>query len=99
VIISNVQADNRVQFKKEAAEEKVTSIIGLPVWVGKDIAGALRLYFSFEFKPDDDDLMWMEFLAHHAGMAIEKNQLLAQLKDKHDWYKNVLQEMDTPMYR
>jgi hypothetical protein len=29
-------------------------------------------------------------------MASEKSQLLLQLKDKHDWYKDVLQELDSP---
>lgn len=99
VIISDTQSDARVQYKKEAENESVRAIIGLPVWVGRDIVGALRLYYSHEFKPDEDDLMWMEFLAHHAGMAIEKNQMLIQLKDKHDWYKDVLQELDSPLYR
>ncbi len=99
VIISDVANDGRVQYKSEAEAENVRAIIGLPVLVGPDIVGALRLYYAHPFKPDEDDLMWMEFLAQHAGMAIEKNQMLIQLKDKHDWYKDVLQELDSPLYR
>jgi len=72
----------------------VRAIIGLPVWVGENLAGALRLYYPFEFEPDQDDLQWMEFLSHQAGMALEKNKLLSQLKDKQDWYKNVLSDFD-----
>ncbi len=99
VIISQAANDPRVQYKDKAAQENIKSIIGLPVWVGKEIAGALRLYYSFEFYPDADDLIWMEHLAHHAGMALEKNELLIQLKDRHDWFKNLLSEMDAQPYR
>lgn len=94
VVISSVANDPRVQYKAEAAAENVQAIIGLPVWVGENLAGALRLYYPFEFEPDQDDLLWMDFIAHQAGMALEKNQLLSQLKDKQDWYKDVLSEFD-----
>jgi len=99
VIVTDTQTDPRIQYKKEAAEESMHSIIGLPVWVGRDIIGALRFYYAQKFKPDEDDLMWMEFLAHHTGMAIEKNQMLIQLKDKYGWYKDILQQLDSPLYR
>ncbi|MFH1033346.1 MAG: GAF domain-containing protein [Pseudomonadota bacterium] len=94
VVISSVANDPRVQYKKEASEENVRAIIGLPVWVGENLAGALRLYYNFEFEPDQDDMLWMEFISHQAGMALEKNQLLSQLKDKKEWYKNVLSDFD-----
>lgn len=94
VVISSVANDPRVQYKKEAASENVKAIIGLPVWVGENLAGALRLYYPFEFEPDQDDLLWMDFISHQAGMALEKNQLLSQLKDKQDWYKDVLADFD-----
>ncbi len=94
VVISSVANDPRVQYKREAASENVRAIIGLPVWVGDNLAGALRLYYAFEFEPDQDDMLWMEFISHQAGMALEKNQLLSQLKDKQEWYKNVLSDFD-----
>jgi GAF domain-containing protein len=94
VVISSVANDPRVQYKQAAAEENVQAIVGLPVWVGENLAGALRLYYAFEFEPDQDDMLWMEFLAHQAGMALEKNQLLSRFKDKQDWYKNVLSDFD-----
>ncbi|CAO0821588.1 GAF domain-containing protein [Desulfarculales bacterium] len=94
VIISSVANDPRIQYKEEANVENVRAIVGLPVRVGEKMAGALRLYYSFEFEPDQDDIMWMEFISHQASMALEKNQLLSQLKDKKEWYKNVLSDFD-----
>lgn len=93
VIIADVDHDDRVQYREEAQAERIKAIIGLPVWVGGEIAGVLRLYYSYNFLPDGDDLLWLQQLAHHAGMAFEKNQLLIQLKNRHDWYKDILQDM------
>ncbi len=94
VVISSVANDPRVQYKKEAAAENVKAIIGLPVRAGNEVAGALRLYYPYEFEPDQDDVMWMEYLALQAGMALEKNRYLIQLKDKHDWYVEVLRDLE-----
>ncbi len=93
VIIADVDHDDRVQYRDEAQAENIKAIIGLPVWVGAEIAGVLRLYYSYNFLPDSDDMLWLQQLAHHAGMAFEKNQLLIQLKNRHDWYKDILQDM------
>lgn len=94
VIISNVATDPRVQYRDQAAEEKIQAIIGFPVYVGEKIAGALRWYYPYEFQPDSDDMIWMEYITHQVGMALEKNQLMIQLKDRHDWYANILADMD-----
>jgi len=43
VIISCVARDTRIQYKEAAAIEKVEAILGLPLWVGGEIAGVQRL--------------------------------------------------------
>ena len=75
------------------------AIIGYPVLVGSKIVGALRWYYDFEFEPDKDHLTWKEYLAINVGLAIEKNQLLIQLKTRQDWYADILFEMDAKPYK
>ncbi|MFZ3044916.1 MAG: GAF domain-containing protein, partial [Desulfatirhabdiaceae bacterium] len=94
VVISRAATDPRVQYKEAAATENVQAIIGLPVKIGDEIAGVLRLYYPFEFEPDSDYIMWMEHLAHQAGIALEKNQLLIKLKERADWYEDVLRDLE-----
>lgn len=98
VVISNVATDERVQYRQPALEENIKAIIGFPVKVGPKIVGALRWYYDFEFEPDKDHLTWKEFLAINVGLAIEKNQLLVQLKTRQDWYADILFEMDDKPY-
>ena len=43
--------------------------------------------------------IWEEYLAINVGLAIEKNQLLIQLKTRQDWYADILFEMDAKPYK
>lgn len=94
VIIACVARDERIQYKEAAAHEKVEAVLGLPLWVGGQIAGALRLYYPFEFEPDEDYVTWMEHLALQVGMAMEKNQALMQHKERANWLQDVLKDFD-----
>jgi len=92
VIISRVATDERVQYREEAIKENIRAIIGFPVRIRSKIVGALRWYYDFEFEPDKDHLTWKEFLTTNVSLAIEKNQLLIQLKSRQDWYADILSE-------
>jgi len=99
VVIYKVATDPRVQYREQALQENIKAIIGFPVKVGAKIIGALRWYYDFEFEPDKDHLTWKEYLAINVGLAIEKNQLLIQLKTRQDWYADILFEMDAKPYK
>jgi GAF domain-containing protein len=99
VVISKVATDSRVQYREQALKEGIKAIIGFPVTVGSKIVGALRWYYDFEFEPDKDHLTWKEYLTINVGLAIEKNQLLFQLKTRQDWYADILFERDANPYK
>jgi GAF domain-containing protein len=94
VIVSDAANDPRVQYKGAAAAEGVKAILGLPVRIGGEVAGALRFYYPFEFQPDADYIVWMEHLAHQAGTALEKARMLIKLKEKSDWYEEMLRHFE-----
>jgi len=94
VIISRAASDPRVQYKEAAAAENIQAILGLPVRIGTEIAGALRLYYPFEFEPGPDYIMWMEHLAHHVGMALEKTRMLAKIHERANWYEEILKDFE-----
>jgi GAF domain-containing protein len=98
VVISKIATDPRVQYREQALQENIKAIIGFPVMVGSKIVGVLRWYYDFEFEPDTDHMTWKEYLAFNVGLAIEKNQLLIQLKTRQDWYADILFEMDAKPY-
>jgi len=94
VVVSKVATDPRIQYKDAAKAENIQAILGLPVKIGDGIGAVLRLYYSFEFEPDADYIMWMEHLALHMGIAIEKNQMMIMLKERSDWYEDVLRDLE-----
>ncbi len=94
IVVSNVATDPRVQYKEAAAAENIMAILGLPVRMEGEVAGALRLYYSFEFQPDADYIAWMEHLAYQAGVALEKARMLIKLKEKSDWYEEMLRHFE-----
>jgi GAF domain-containing protein len=94
VVVAKVASDPRIQYKEAASAEHVLAILGLPVRIAGEIAGALRLYYPFEFEPGPDYIMWMEHLAHQVGIALEKTQLMIQLKERANWYEEVLRDLE-----
>lgn len=94
VVISKAASDPRVQYKEAAAAENIQAILGLPVRIGSEIAGALRLYYPFEFEPGPDYIMWMEHLAHHVGMALEKTRMLTKIHERANWYEEILKDFE-----
>ena len=94
VVVSNIASDPRAQYKEAAVAENVKAILGLPVRIAGEIAGALRLYYPFEFEPGPDYIMWMEHLAHQVGIALEKTQLMIKLRERADWYEDVLRDLE-----
>jgi GAF domain-containing protein len=94
VVVSDVATDPRVQYKEAAAAEGIKTILGVPVRIAGEIAGALRLYYPFQFEPGPDYLLWMEHLAHQMGIALEKTQLLVKLKERANWYEDVLRDLE-----
>ena len=94
VVISDVAADPRVQYREAALAENIRTILGLPVRIGTEAVGALRLYYRFAFEPDADYVEWMQHLTHHVGIALEKARMLAQVHDRSAWYETILKDFE-----
>jgi transcriptional regulator with GAF, ATPase, and Fis domain len=99
VCVTCVLDDERVQYPEHAAEENIESIIGLPVFAGDTVVGALRFYYLFEFIPDEGDYAWMSAMAAHVGSALTKNQLMIKLKADSDDYQDMLEDIHAKHYR
>ena len=94
VVISDVAADPRVQYREAALAENIRTILGLPVRIGTQVVGALRLYYRFAFEPDSDYVEWMQHLTHHVGIALEKVRTIAQVHERANWYETILKDFE-----
>jgi len=81
VIIEDAAKDDRVQYKKETADEGIKSIIGLPLKTGNLMVGALRLYFEQSRQFNQWELAAQSGFARQAGLALKKSFYFSSLKD------------------
>ena len=78
VVISDVMTDPRIQHPEAAQQEGIRGIIGVPIRVGENAIGAVRVYLPQFWHPDAGDLDYLTALAEQGGLAIEKNLLYAE---------------------
>ncbi len=80
VAISDVADDPRIQYPEEAGKEGIASILSVPIVVGKNPIGALRVYSADPWEATLEDVNLVQALAQIAGMGLELARLYRGLK-------------------
>jgi signal transduction protein with GAF and PtsI domain len=93
VIIEDATSDPRVQYPLEAEEERIASIVSLPVTLGERVIGVLRLYTSAPCRFTQDDIDFLSAVAMQSGLAIDNAKVHEHVKLDCD--KRVLQSSST----
>ena len=70
IAIYDVMDDPRIQYPKEAQKEGIASILSVPIVVGGNLIGAMRVYTSEPWEFTLEDVNFVQSLAQLAGMAI-----------------------------
>jgi GAF domain-containing protein len=81
VAIYDVTDDPRIQYPEEAKKEGIASILSVPIVIGGDVVGALRVYTSQPWEFTLDDVDFVQALAQIAGMTITKSRLYQGQKE------------------
>ena len=80
VAIYDVMDDPRIQYPKEAQTEGISSILSVPIIVGGNLLGAVRVYTSEAWEFSLDDVNFVQALAQIAGGAINMARYAKGLK-------------------
>jgi GAF domain-containing protein len=75
VAVYNVGDDPRIQYPEAAKKEGIASILSLPILVGDDAIGAVRVYTADKWEFTLDDVNFVQALAQIAGVLIEMSRL------------------------
>lgn len=75
IFIHDATKDPRVQYKKEAAEEAIYSILSVPLSIKGHIVGVLRLYTSEARTFSHEEINFVEALAEIGAIAIENARM------------------------
>jgi len=80
VAIYDVMDDPRIQYPEEAQKEGISSILSVPIVVGGNLLGAVRVYTSEPWEFTLDDVNFVQALSQIAGGAINMARYVKGLK-------------------
>jgi len=75
VIIPEVDKDSRIQFPEIASEAGIVSIMGIPVMLGGQAVGSLRIYTKEHNEFSNQDINFVTTMANLAALAFGGNLL------------------------
>ncbi len=80
VAIYDVSDDPRIQYPEEAEKEGIASILSVPIVVGGNLIGAVRVYTAEPWEFTMNDVNFVQALAQIAGGAINMARYVKGLK-------------------
>jgi GAF domain-containing protein len=89
VAIYDVSDDPRIQYPEAAINEGISSILAVPIVIGKNLIGSLRIYTADPWEFTFNDVNFVEAVAQVFGMALELCRVNKGLKDSIDILKTM----------
>ena len=89
VAIYDVMDDPRIQYPNEAQKEGIASLLSVPIVVGGNLIGAIRVYTSEPWEFTLEDVNFVQSLAQISGMAINMARYTKGLKSSIDVLKSM----------
>jgi two-component system, NtrC family, sensor kinase len=84
IIIQDVQTDPRVQYPKEAKEEGIKMMVDLPLFVGQNVVGILRIFFDRQRGFSEEELDFAVAISEQCALAIDKARLIEKQQIQYD---------------
>ena len=89
VAIFDVSDDPRIQYPEAAKKEGIASILSVPIIIGKNLIGCLRIYTAEPWEFTLSDVNFVQAVAQVVGMALELCRINKGLKDSIDILKTM----------
>lgn len=89
VAIHEVMDDPRIQYPEEAKKEGIASLLSVPIVVGGNLIGAMRVYTATPCAFTLEDVNFVQALAQLAGAAISMARYIRGLKSSIDVLKTL----------
>lgn len=92
VSVHDAKEDPAVQYRKEAAEEGIASLISVPLSAKGKVIGVLRLYTAEPRVLSGDEMNFVEALAEMGAIAIENARMYERIRKD---YEAVMTDLGT----
>ncbi|MEJ2155358.1 MAG: GAF domain-containing protein [Desulfobacteraceae bacterium] len=94
VAVFDVRDDPRIQYPEAAQKEGIASILSIPVMVGDEAIGAMRVYTAERWDFTLDDVNFCQALAQIAGVLIEMSRFY---KGQNEYIDTLATRCESPM--
>jgi signal transduction protein with GAF and PtsI domain len=84
VWIENARTDKDFQYQSKARAEGIISLLVVPLMLGKKAIGVLRVYSSEVRKFDEDEVQFLQAVAHLSAIAMENARMHQVLRTDFD---------------
>ncbi len=81
IAIYDVSDDPRIQYPEAAKKEGIASILSVPIYVGGNLLGAMRVYTAEPWEFTLDDVNFVQAMAQIAGVVLDMCRYSKGLKD------------------
>ncbi len=89
VAIDDVTDDPRIQYPEAAQKEGIASILSVPIIIGENIIGCLRVYTAEHWEFTLTDVNFAQAVAQVVGLALEMCRVNKGLRDSIDILKTM----------
>jgi len=95
--VKNAGSDPRVENHEAKKAEKIASILVVPMVVEKKTLGLIALYTAEPRDFSRDDIAFLEALATHSGIAIQKQRLIDRLKKNSELFFSLSESLNSSL--
>ena len=81
MVVKDAATHVGVQYRNEKKGEGIVTILSVPIKSRDEVIGVLRLYSAVSRDFTEDEIQFVNAIAHMGGVAIQNMSLLAMLKD------------------
>lgn len=99
VVVKNAPEDERVQYRQEAQQEGIVSILSVPMIQREKIIGVMRIYTAEPRDFTDDDVYFVCAAANLGAISLENHRMYEacqesqkECREKTRWLRKLLQE-------
>jgi two-component system, NtrC family, sensor kinase len=83
IIITDVQKSLRVQYPQEAREEGIQSMLDLPLKIGNEVVGIIRIFCTECREFSEEQLDFLTGVAEQCALAIDKARLIEKQRERY----------------
>ena len=92
VAVRDAGSDPRVQYRAQAVQEGIASILCVPMRLRDEVIGVMRVYTSEPWDFDNQDIEFIEAVANLGAIALENARRYQEVKANYDTVRQDLLE-------